>query len=280
MLKKFRPITPGLRQLVLPTLDQLTRASEKSKATVKPHKALLTTKKRTGGRNNHGHITCRHIGGGHKRKLRLIDFIREKEGIPATVFSVEYDPNRTAHVALLHYRDGEKRYIIAPQGIKKGDVLLTGDEAPFTPGCCMKMKSMPLGSTIHNIELLPGRGAKLVRSAGLSAQLMARSGGYVTLRMPSGEMRLVNENCKATFGVVSNPEHNLRVESKAGRVRWKGVRPTVRGTAMNPVDHPHGGGEGKHNGYIPQTPWAMQTKAFRTRSKRKSNKMIVKDRRK
>lgn len=280
MLKKFRPITPGLRQLVLPKLEQLTRVSENSRATVKPNKSLLTIKKRTGGRNNHGHITCRHIGGGHKRKLRLIDFKRDKENIPATVYAVEYDPNRSAHVALLHYVDGEKRYILAPQGIKKGDSIHTGDEAPFSAGCCMKMKSMPLGSTIHNIELLPGRGGKLVRSAGLSAQLMARSGGYVTLRMPSGEMRLINENCKATFGVVSNPEHNLRVESKAGRVRWMGVRPTVRGTAMNPVDHPHGGGEGKHNGYIPQTPWAMQTKGFRTRSKRKSNKMIVKDRRK
>lgn len=280
MLKKFRPITPGLRQLVLPTLDQLTKASESSRATVKPNKALLRPKKRTGGRNNHGHITCRHIGGGHKKKLRVIDFKRDKENIPAVVYSIEYDPNRTALIALLHYADGEKRYIIAPQGIKKGSIVQTSDEPPFDVGCCMKMKYMPLGSTIHNIEMLPGKGGKLVRSAGLSAQLMARSGGHVTLRMPSGEMRMINENCRASFGVVSNPEHNLRVEGKAGRVRWMGVRPTVRGTAMNPVDHPHGGGEGKHNGYIPQTPWAMQTKGFRTRSKRKSNKMIVKDRRK
>lgn len=280
MLKKFRPVTPGLRQLVLPTLDQLTRVDEKGRATVKPNKALLRPKKRTGGRNNHGHITCRHIGGGHKKRLRVIDFKRDKENIPAVVNSIEYDPNRTALIALLHYADGEKRYIIAPQGLKKGQVVQTSDEPPFNVGCCMKMKFMPLGSVIHNIEMVPGKGGKLVRSAGLSAQLMARSGGYVTLRMPSGEMRLINENCRAAFGVVSNPEHNLRVESKAGRVRWMGVRPTVRGTAMNPVDHPHGGGEGKHNGYIPQTPWAMQTKGFRTRSKRKSNKMIVKDRRK
>ncbi|MDR3624044.1 MAG: 50S ribosomal protein L2 [Chlamydiales bacterium] len=280
MLKKFRPITPGLRQLLLPTLDQLTKVSEKSRATVKPNKALLRVKKRTGGRNNHGHITCRHIGGGHKKRLRVIDFKRDKENIPAVVYSVEYDPNRTAHIALLHYADGEKRYIIAPQGLKKGSIVQTSDEPPFNVGCCMKMKFMPLGSVIHNIEMLPGRGGKLVRSAGLSAQLMARSGGNVTLRMPSGEMRMINENCRASFGVISNPEHNLRVESKAGRMRWKGVRPTVRGTAMNPVDHPHGGGEGKHNGYIPQTPWAMQTKGFRTRTKSKSNKMIVKDRRK
>lgn len=277
MLKKYRPATAGLRQLVLPTLEQLTRVGKK---TVKPHKPLLSPKKRSGGRNNNGHITCRHIGGGHKRRLRDVDFKRDKENIPAKVFSIEYDPGRSAHVALLHYADGEKRYILAPTGLKEGDTVQTSDEPPFNIGTCMKMKFMPLGSTIHNIEMLPGKGGRLVRSAGLSAQLMARSGGTVTLRLPSGEMRLVHEDCRATFGTVSNPEHNLRVESKAGRVRWMGVRPTVRGTAMNPVDHPHGGGEGKHNGYIPQTPWAMQTKGFRTRNKRKSNKMIVKDRRK
>jgi len=280
MLKKFRPITPGLRQLVLPTLEQLTRVGKNGRATVKPTKSLLRIKKRTGGRNNHGHITCRHRGQGHKRFVRIVDFRRDKEDIPAKVASIEYDPNRSAHIALLNYADGEKRYILAPQGLKQGDSVKTSDSPPFDVGCCMKMKYMPLGSTIHNIEMLPGKGGKLVRSAGLSAQLMARSGGYVTLRMPSGEMRMINENCRATFGVVSNPEHNLRVESKAGRIRWMGIRPTVRGTAMNPVDHPHGGGEGKHNGYIPQTPWAMQTKGLRTRSKKKSNKLIVKDRRK
>ncbi|MCB1115584.1 MAG: 50S ribosomal protein L2 [Chlamydiia bacterium] len=279
MVKKFRPRTPGQRKLVLPGFSQLTRVSGK-RATVKPTKALLVSKKRTNGRNHHGHITCRHKGGGHKRFYRLIDFKRDKDGIEATVASVEYDPNRSAHIALLNYCDGEKRYIIAPEGIKKGDRILSGSEAPFKPGCAMELKAMPLGSTIHNIEMYPGRGAKLVRSAGLSAQLMARSGGYAQLKMPSGEVRLVRDNCRATFGVVSNAENALRVEGKAGRTRWKGIRPTVRGTAMNPVDHPHGGGEGKHNGYIPQTPWGMETKGLRTRSKKKSKKMIVKDRRK
>lgn len=280
MLKKYRPITPSLRQLVLPTMEQLTRVCPETGEAIKPNKALLLPKKSTGGRNNLGRITCRHRGSGHKRQIRVIDFKRDKENVPAKVASIEYDPNRSAHIALLNYIDGDKRYIIAPQGLTAGDKIMTSDTAPFTAGCCMRMKCMPLGSTIHNIEMVPGRGGKLVRSAGLSAQLMARSGGFVTLRMPSGEMRLINEDCRATFGVVSNPEHNLRVEGKAGRKRWMGIRPTVRGTAMNPVDHPHGGGEGKHNGYIPQSPWAMQTKGFRTRSKRKSNKMIIKDRRK
>lgn len=280
MLKKYRPVTPGTRQLVLPMNETLTRAAEGSRATVKPTKSLLLPKKRTNGRNNQGHITCRHKGGGHKRHYRIIDFKRDKENIPARVASIEYDPNRSAYIALLNYADGEKRYILAPHGLKQGDQVQTSDEPPFANGCCMKMKFMPLGSTICNIELYPGKGGKLVRSAGLSAQLMARSGGYATLRMPSGEMRLVNENCRATFGSISNSEHNLRVEGKAGRKRWKGIRPTVRGTAMNPVDHPHGGGEGKHKGNIPQTPWALFTRGLRTRSKKKSNKFIVKDRRK
>ncbi|MFY7843118.1 MAG: 50S ribosomal protein L2 [Rhabdochlamydiaceae bacterium] len=280
MTKKFRPVTPSQRQLVLTSNDELTRFGESQRATAKPHKPLLLKKRRTNGRNHHGHITCRHRGGGHKRFYRIIDFKRDKDGIPAKVASVEYDPNRSAHIALLNYLDGEKRYIIAPQGLKQGDSISSGLNAPFTSGCSMPLKFMPLGSTIHNIEVYPGRGAQLVRSAGLSAQLMAKSGGYVTLRMPSGEVRMINEDCRATFGVVSNAERNLRVEGKAGRNRWKGIRPTVRGTAMNPIDHPHGGGEGKHNGYLPQTPWAMFTKGFRTRSKKKSNKWIVKDRRK
>ncbi len=280
MTKKFRPTTPSQRELVLTSNDQLTRVGESGRATVCPEKSLLVKKRRGSGRNHHGHITCRHHGGGHKRFYRLVDFKRDKDNIPAKVASIEYDPNRSAHIALLHYVDGEKRYIIAPQQLKAGDVVQTGEQAPFNIGCCMKIKNMPLGSTIHNIETLPGRGAKLVRSAGLSAQLMARSGGYATLKMPSGEIRMINEECKATFGIVSNAEWNLRIEGKAGRMRWKGVRPTVRGTAMNPVDHPHGGGEGKHNGYLPQTPWAMYTKGFRTRPKKKSNKWIVKDRRK
>lgn len=280
MLKKYRPITPGTRQLVLSAHVQLTRVGENGRATVEPTKSLLLPKRRTNGRNNNGHITCRHKGGGAKQKYRIIDFKRDKENIPARVASIEYDPNRTAYIALLNYVDGEKRYIIAPQGLKQGDMVQTSAEPPFNVGCCMKLKHMPLGSVIHNIEVQPGRGGKLVRSAGLSAQLMARSGGYATIRMPSGEVRMINEECRATFGAVSNPENNLRSEGKAGRMRWKGVRPTVRGTAMNPVDHPHGGGEGKHRGNIPQTPWGTYTKGLLTRSNKKSNKLIVKARRK
>ncbi len=277
MMKKFRPTTAGQRWLVLPSNEELTR---EGKQTVKPHKPLLKIKKRINGRNHHGHITCRHRGGGHKRFYRAVDFKRDKEDVPAKVAAIEYDPNRTAHIALLNYADGEKRYILAPQGLKAGDTVMTGESSPFNVGCCMRLKSMPLGSEVHNIEMVPGRGGKLVRSAGLSAQLMARSGGYATVKMPSGEVRLVNENCRATFGSLSNSEYMLRIEGKAGRNRWLGFRPTVRGTAMNPVDHPHGGGEGKHNGYIPQTPWAMYTKGYRTRPKHKTNKWIVKRRKK
>ncbi len=280
MLKKYRPITPGTRQLILPVNELLTRARKDSRATVKPTKSLMLPKTRTNGRDGYGHITCRHKGGGHKRHYRIIDSKRDKDNIPAKVASIEYDPNRSAYIALLNYADGEKRYILAPQGLKKGDKVSSGENAAYQVGCCQQLKHMPIGAAIYNIEIQPGKGGKLVRSAGLSAQLMARSGGYATLRMPSGEMRLINEDCKATFGSVSNPEHNLRVEGKAGRMRWKGVRPTVRGTAMNPVDHPHGGGEGKHKGNIPQTPWALYTRGLRTRSLKKSNKFIVKDRRK
>ena len=280
MVKKYRPITPSMRQLVLPSNEELTHVNEKSKATVKPTKSLLVSKKRNSGRNNNGRITCRHKGGGHKRHYRIIDFKRDKDGIPAKVASIEYDPNRSAHIALLYYCDGEKRYIIAPQGLKQGTVLHNGEKAPFKMGNCMMFKHMPLGSIVHNIELYPGQGGKLVRSAGLSAQFMARSNGYATIRMPSGEIRMVPENCKATFGVVSNAENSLRVEGKAGRKRWKGIRPTVRGTAMNPVDHPHGGGEGRHNGYLPQTPWGKYTKGLRTRRKKKSLRLILQDRRK
>jgi len=277
MTKKFKPTTPGQRWLILPSNEQLTRVGRQ---TVKPHKPLLAIKSKTGGRNHHGHITCRHKGGGHKKFYRIVDFKRDKENIPAKVASIEYDPNRSAHIALLNYADGEKRYILAPEGLKAGDPVMTGDTPPYKVGCCMRLKAMPLGSVVHNIELNPGRGGKLVRSAGLSAQLMARSSGYATIKMPSGEVRLIHENCRATLGVVSNSEQMLRVDGKAGRRRWMGVRPTVRGTAMNPVDHPHGGGEGRHNGYIPQTPWAQYTKGYRTRPKNKSNKWIVKRRKK
>ena len=273
MTKKFRPTTPSQRKLVLPSFSEL---SEPTKTVGK--KALLKPKRRTNGRNHHGHITCRHRGGGHKRKFRIVDFLRNKENIPAKVAAIEYDPNRSAHLALLNYLDGEKKYIIAPAGLKVGDEVNTSETPPYKVGCCMSLKNMPLGSVIHNLELRPGKGAKLVRSAGLSAQLLARSGGYATIKMPSGEVRLIHENCKATFGVVSNSEHNLRVEGKAGRMRWKGIRPTVRGTAMNPCDHPHGGGEGKNKGGIPNTPWAVVTKGYRTRSKKKTNKWIIKAR--
>ncbi len=280
MLKTFRPNTPSNRWLVLSDNAQLTRVNG-TRQTVKPTKKLLARKKRTGGRNNNGHITCRHRGGGHRKHYRLIDFKRDKLDIQAKVASVEYDPNRSAFIALLNYKDGEKRYIIAPVGLQAGDVLVSSDTHPlFNTGCTTRLKYMPVGATIHNIELIPGKGAKMVRSAGLSAQLMGRSGGFATIRLPSGEMRNVNEECRATIGVVSNAEHNVRVEGKAGRNRWKGIRPTVRGTAMNPVDHPHGGGEGKHNGYIPQTPWAKKTKGLRTRAKRKTTtRFIIKDRR-
>lgn len=280
MMKQYRPTTPSVRQLVLSTNEELTREEGKRK-TVKPTKSLLRPKKRTCGRNNHGHITCRHRGGGAKRHYRVIDFKRDKLNIPAKVASIEYDPNRSAFIALLNYVDGEKRYILAPKGLEVGSTVKTSDEPPFDVGCCMKLKFMPVGSVVHNIEMTPGRGGQMVRGAGLGAQLLGRSGGYVSLRLPSGEVRMVPEDCRATFGSVSNAEHNLRVEGKAGRTRWKGIRPTVRGTAMNPVDHPHGGGEGRSRGNIPQTPWAQVTRGLRTRSRKKaSGRFIIKDRRK
>jgi len=272
MPKYFRPITPGQRKLVLPTLLELDPVEGGAP------KSLFTSKRRTNGRNHSGHITCRHKGGGHKKRFRVIDFKRDKVDVQATVAGIEYDPNRSALIALLHYTDGEKRFILCPQGMKKGDVVSTSDQPPFKVGCCMKMKFMPIGAVIHNIELFPGRGGQLVRSAGLSAQLQGRSNGYATVRMPSGEMRLVNEDCRATFGAVSNAEHNLRVFGKAGRKRWMGVRPTVRGVHMNPVDHPHGGGEGRGKGNLPQTPWGQFTKGYRTRSKKKTQKWVVKER--
>lgn len=280
MPKKFRPLTPSVRHLTLESRTELTSDQDKRERGIKVPKSLRVAKKRQGGRNAHGHITTRHHGGGHKRHYRMVDFKRDKAGITARVASIDYDPNRSARIALVHYIDGEKRYILAPQNLKVGDQVMSGDKAPFTVGCSMKLRTMPLGSFVHNIELVPNQGGKLVRSAGLSAQLMARANGFATLKMPSGEVRLIHEECAASFGALSNAEHSLRSEGKAGRNRWKGIRPTVRGTAMNPVDHPHGGGEGKHNGYIPQSPWAMQTKGYRTRKKRKTTKWIVKDRRK
>lgn len=273
MPKIYRPKTPGQRKLVLPVHLELAPGDKPAP------KSLFEPRRRTSGRNHSGHITVRHKGGGHKKRRRIIDFKREKENVSAKVAAVEYDPNRSALIALLYYRDGEKRYILAPQGIKVGDVVSTSDEPPFQVGCCMRLKFMPLGSVIHNIELYPGRGGQLIRSAGLSAQLLARGDGYATVRLPSGEVRMINENCRATFGAVSNAEHNLRVIGKAGRSRWMGIRPTVRGIAMNPVDHPHGGGEGRGKGNHPQSPWAQFAKGFRTRKPQKTRKWIVKERR-
>ncbi|MBN1915243.1 MAG: 50S ribosomal protein L2 [Parachlamydiales bacterium] len=273
-MKKFRPVTPSQRELVLSSFDGLYPLKKG------PKKSLTRKIKSHSGRNHHGHITCRHKGGGHKRIFREIDMRRDKENVPAKIVSVEYDPYRSGYIALLHYADGDKRYILAPQGIKIGDMVMTKDAPPYHVGNCMRLKSMPLGTVIHNIELRPGKGGKLVRSAGLSAQLVAIEEGMAVIQLPSKEVRRVDADCRATIGSVSNPEHNLRVEGKAGRRRWQGVRPTVRGTAMNPVDHPHGGGEGKSKGNHPQSPWGQYAKGYRTRSKKKSRKWIVQERRK
>ena len=274
MVKKYKPTTSTRRFTIVPSFGQLTRVEGK-KQTVKPLKSLIKKKNRVNGRNNLGRITCRHRGGGHKRRFRAIDFIRDKEDIPAKVASIEYDPNRSAFSALLYYHDGEKRYVIAPEKLKVGDVVKTSKEPPFTLGNCMRLVDMPIGSVVHNIEMHPGMGARLVRSAGMSAQLSGRSSGKATIRLPSGEMRTINEQCRATLGVVSNGENILRSDGKAGRRRWKGIRPTKRGMAMNPVDHPLGGGNGKSKGNIPQTPWGVPTKGKKTRSKKKTKKHIL-----
>lgn len=275
MIRKFKPVTPGRRQLIQPSYEEIT---VKKNA---PLKSLTVGKQRISARNNQGHFTSRFRGGGHKRRFRVIDFKRDKDNIPATVAGIEYDPNRTAHIALLSYQDGEKRYIIAPKGLKAGDSVLSGmKDIPFRTGNAMPLMVMPIGSVIHNIEIYPQRGAQMVRTAGASAQLMARSGGYVTLKMPSGEVRMVKETCRATLGTVSNFENNLRVIGKAGRNRWLGKRPHVRGTATNPVDGPLGGGEGRQKSDHPQSPWGTYAKGFKTRSKKKSTRLIVKDRRK
>jgi large subunit ribosomal protein L2 len=274
MVKTYNPTTPGRRQLVLPSTEEITLKKNK------PQKSLLRVRNRSSGRNNQGHITSRHRGGGHKKQYRVIDFKRDKDGIPAKVLSVEYDPNRSAHIALLSYQDGEKRYILAPKDVTEGTEILSGQNAPFRTGNAMPLMFMPIGSTVHAIELYPGKGAKMVRTAGGSAQLMARSGGYVTLKMPSGEVRMVKETCRATLGILSNSEHNLKSIGKAGRNRWLGKRPLSRGVVRNPVDHPMGGGEGKHKGHTPQSPTGVKAKGFKTRSHKKSTRLIVKDRRK
>ena len=269
-IKKFKPTSPALRQMTVLVSDEIT--------TNQPEKSLLVSLKKNSGRNAHGKITVRHRGGGNRRKYRIIDFKRNKDGIPAKVATVEYDPNRTANIALLNYADGEKRYILAPVGIKVGDTLMSGPQADIKPGNALALKNMPVGTVIHNIELKPGKGAQLVRSAGVSAQLMAKEGTKALLRLPSGEMRYVSIECKATIGQVGNIEHGNVVIGKAGRVRHMGIRPTVRGSVMNPCDHPHGGGEGRapigRSG--PVTPWGKPALGYKTRKKNKaSNKLIV-----
>ena len=269
-VKKFNPITPARRQMTVASFEEIT--------TDVPEKSLLVSMKRKAGRNAQGKITVRHRGGGTKRKYRIIDFKRNKDGIPAKVATVEYDPNRTANIALLNYADGEKRYILAPVGIQVGDTLLSGPEADIKPGNAMALKDMPVGTVVHNVELKPGKGAQLVRSAGASAQLMAKEGKNALLRLPSGEMRLVSINCKATIGQVGNLEHGNVVIGKAGRKRHMGIRPTVRGSVMNPCDHPHGGGEGRSpiGRANPVTPWGKPALGYKTRKKNKaSDKLIV-----
>ncbi len=244
-----------------------------------PHGPLVSTKKRTGGRNNNGRITTRHRGGGHKQRYRIVDFKRDKDGIAARVERIEYDPNRTANLLLMLFADGERRYILAPKGVEVGDELQSGQDAVIRAGNCLPMRNIPVGTLVHNIEMKPGKGGQMVRSAGGSAQLVAREGVYATLRMRSGEMRKVLSECRATIGEVGNSEHSLRKLGKAGAARWRGVRPTVRGVAMNPVDHPHGGGEGRTSGgRHPVSPWGVPTKGYKTRSNKRTDNMIVRRR--
>jgi large subunit ribosomal protein L2 len=245
-----------------------------------PEKSLLRPKRRTDGRNVYGRITVRHRGGGHKRQFRVIDFRREKWGVPAKVAAIEYDPNRSANIALLHYRDGEKRYIIAPLGVAVGQTLMSGPQADILPGNALPIRNIPLGTMVHNLELEPGKGAQLCRSAGSQTQLLAKEGDHAQVKLPSGEIRMVRLDCMATVGQVGNPDYANISVGKAGRVRWRGFRPTVRGTAMNPVDHPMGGGEGKGKGNHPMTPWGKPTKGYKTRKARPSDRYIVTRRKK
>ncbi len=269
---KAKPTSPGRRFVVKVVNPDLYKGE--------PYKPLLEKKSKTGGRNNAGRITTRHIGGGHKQKYRVIDFKRNKDGIKAQVERLEYDPNRTANIALVKYEDGERRYIIAPRNLKAGDEVQSGENTPIKAGNCLPMRNIPMGSVIHCIELKAGKGAQLVRSAGTSAQLVAKEGRYVTLRLRSGEMRKVLAECRAVLGEVSNPEHNLRSLGKAGARRWRCVRPTVRCVVMNPFDPPHGGGEGKTSGgRHPVSPWGVPTKGYKTRKNKRTDKMIVRRRR-
>jgi large subunit ribosomal protein L2 len=270
-LVKAKPTSPGRRFTVQVKSPQLYRG--------KPQQSLLQSKSKSGGRNNAGRITTRHRGGGHKQRYRVIDFKRDKRGVPARVERLEYDPNRSAHIALLLYRDGERRYIIAPKGVESGAELISGRDAPIKPGNALPLANIPVGSVVHCVELKPGKGAQIARSAGTSVQLVAREGGYATLRLRSGEMRKVLADCSAVIGEVSNSEHSLRKLGKAGAKRWRGERPTVRGVAMNPVDHPHGGGEGRSSGgRHPVSPWGVPTKGYKTRSNKRTDKQIVRRR--
>ena len=268
---KSKPTTPGRRGLVQIKHDHLHKGT--------PYEPLVEKQTRNGGRNNNGRITTRHQGGGHKQRYRKIDFVRDKDGIQARVERVEYDPNRTAHIALLVYADGERRYIVAPHKLRAGDAVISGTRAPIKVGNTLPLRNIPVGSTVHCVEMKPGKGAQLVRSAGGSAQLVAREGMYATLRLRSGEMRKVLSQCRATLGEVSNNEHSLAKLGKAGRKRWLGKRPTVRGVVMNPVDHPHGGGEGRTSGgRHPVTPWGVPTKGYKTRKNKRTDDMIVRRR--
>jgi large subunit ribosomal protein L2 len=270
-VRKFKPTSAGRRFMSVSDFAEITKSE--------PERTLLRPLSKNGGRNNNGRITTRHQGGGHKRRYRLIDFKRTKDGVPARVHSIEYDPNRSARIALLHYADGEKRYILAPLRLAAGQTVESGEAVDIRPGNAMPLAAMPTGTTVHNVELRPGQGGKMVRSAGGSAQLVAKEGGMALLRLPSGEMRRVPERCRATVGQLGNVTHEIESGGKAGRSRWKGKRPTVRGTVMNPVDHPHGGGEGKNKGSHPVTPWGKPTLGFRTRNKKKaSTRDIVRSR--
>ena len=270
-IKKFKPVTPTLRYRTVSDFAEVTKSE--------PEKSLLRPHKKTGGRNNAGRITTRHRGGGHKRRYRVIDFKRTKHDVPARVAAIEYDPNRSARIALLFYADGEKRYIIAPKGLEVGAQVVSGGSAPFNVGNAMPLERIPLGTLVHNIEMKPGRGGQMARGAGTYAQLMAKEGKNVTLRLPSGEMRMVNRHCLATIGEVGNPEHENIVIGKAGKSRWLGRRPTVRGVVMNPIDHPHGGGEGRTSGgRHPSSPWGWKTKGKKTRRAQPSDRFIVRRR--
>lgn len=272
-LVKVKPTSAGRRSLVKVVNADLHKG--------RPHDALIEKKSSTAGRNHHGHITTRHKGGGHKQHYRVIDFKRNKDGIVAKVERLEYDPNRSANIALLCYADGERRYIIAPKGVTVGQELVSGPEAPIKPGNALPIRNIPVGSTIHCIEIMPGKGAQLARAAGTSVQLLAREGTYAQVRMRSGEIRRIHIECKATIGEVGNEENSLRKIGKAGANRWRGIRPTVRGVAMNPIDHPHGGGEGRTGeGRVPVSPWGQPAKGYRTRSNKRTDSMIVQRRHK